>query len=150
MSVDEFCAKGKNRCGTFTTRGGVLWHEEAGEVLVESVRSLHELERWIKPGNVLALCKLAAPVEVQVNLRDTIAAAPQRADAEILMDAQIQRAHAPRADEEHIQPEILPVASLPGLREASTDEIEKHNLLHDPAMPCCDICITSKGRDDFH
>ena len=29
------------------------------------------------------------------------------------MDAQPQGAYAPRADEEHIEPEILPVASLP-------------------------------------
>ena len=61
-----------------------------------------------------------------------------------------QGAYAPRADEEHIEPEILPVASLPGPREPSKEEIEKHNLLHDPAMPWCDICIQSKSRDDFH
>ena len=66
------------------------------------------------------------------------------------MDAQPQGAYAPRADEEHIEPEILPVASLPGPREPSKEEIEKHNLLHDPAMPWCDICIQSKSRDDFH
>ena len=77
-------------------------------------------------------------------------AVPQRTDAEILMDAQPQGAYAPRADEEHIEPEILPVASLPGPREPSKEEIEKHNLLHDPAMPWCDICIQSKSRDDFH
>ena len=69
-------------------------------------------------------------------------AALQRADAEILMDAQPQGPPAARADEEHIELEILPVASLSGPREPSKDEIEKHNLLHDPAMP--------KGRDDFH
>ena len=61
-----------------------------------------------------------------------------------------QGAYAPRGDEEYIEPEILPVASLPGQREPSKDEIEKHNLLHDPAMPWCDICVQSKGRDDFH
>ena len=66
------------------------------------------------------------------------------------MDAQPQGAYAPRADEEYIEPEILPVASLPGVREPSKDEIEKHNLLHDPAMKWCDICIPSKSRDDFH
>ena len=80
----------------------------------------------------------------------THVAVPQRTDAEILMDAQPQGAYAPRADEEHIEPEILLVASLPGPREPSKEEIEKHNLLHDPAMPWCDICIQSKSRDDFH
>ena len=70
--------------------------------------------------------------------------------AEILMDAQPQGAHAPRADEEHIELEIVPAASLPGPREPSKDEIEKHNLLHDPAMLWCDICIQSQSRDDFH
>ena len=34
--------------GTFTTRGGVLWHEEAGEVLVGRVRNHYELKCWIK------------------------------------------------------------------------------------------------------
>ena len=74
----------------------------------------------------------------------------QRTDAEILIHVQPQGAHAPRADEEHIEPEILPVASLPRPREPSKDEIEKHNLLHDPAMPWCDICIQSKSRHNFH
>ena len=66
------------------------------------------------------------------------------------MDAQHQGAHAPSADEEHLELDILQVASLPGPREPSRDEMEKHNLLPDPAMPWCDICIQSKGRDDFH
>ena len=43
-----------------------------------------------------------------------LVAAPQQADAESLMDIQPQGARAPRADEEHIEPEIMPVASLPG------------------------------------
>ena len=64
--------------------------------------------------------------------------------------SQPQGVYAPRADEEYFEPEILLVASLPGPREPSKDEIEKHNLLHDPAMPLCDICIHSKSRDDFH
>ena len=61
-----------------------------------------------------------------------------------------QGAYAPRGDEEYIELEILPVASLPGPREPSKCKIEKHNLLHDPAMPWCDICVQSKSRDDFH
>ena len=55
MSVGKFCTKGNDRCATFTTRGGVfLWHEEAGEIVVDRVRNHCELECWIKPGNVLA------------------------------------------------------------------------------------------------
>ena len=72
-------------------------------------------------------------------------AVPQRTDAEILMDAQPQGAYAPRADEEHIEPEILPVASLPGPREPSKDEIQK-NLLHDPAMLWCDISSSRRAE----
>ena len=151
MSVGKFFAKGDDRCATFTTNGGILWHEEAGEIAVDRVRNHYELECWIKPVNVLA------PVQIggssgsageftghHVGLR------PQRTDAEILMDAQLQGAYAPRVDEEYIEPEILPVASLPGPHEPSKDEIEKHYLLHDPAMPWCDICNQSKSRDDFH
>ena len=147
MSVGKFCAKGNDRCATFSTRGGVLWHEEAGEIAVDKVRNHYEMECWIKPGNVLAPVQMAAPVGEPAGHH---VAVPQRTDAEILMDAQPQGAYAPRADEEHIEPEILPVASLPGPREPSKEEIEKHNLLHDPAMPWCDICIQSKSRDDFH
>ena len=58
------------------------------------------------------------------------------------MDVQPQGVHAPGIDEEHIEPEILPVASLLGPRT--------HNLLHDPPMPWCDICTQAKGRDACH
>ena len=67
--------------------------------------------------------RVLAPVQVggsggsASKLMGLFATAPRRADAEILMDAQFQGAHAPRADEEHIELEILPEASLPGLRE---------------------------------
>ena len=54
MSVGKCCTKGNDRCATFTTRGGVLLHEEAGEIVVDRVRNHYELECWIKPGDVLA------------------------------------------------------------------------------------------------
>ena len=150
MSVGKFCAKGNDRCATFSTRGGVLWHEEAGEIAVDRVRNHYEMECWIKPGNVLAPVQIGGSSGSAGEPAGHHVAVPQRTDAEILMDAQLQGAYAPRADEEHIESEILPVASLPGPREPSKDQIEKHNLLHDPAMPWCDICIQSKSRDDFH
>ena len=125
----------------------VAWHEEAGEIAVDRVRNHFELECLIKPANVVA------PVQIggsSGSAGEFAGLQPQRTDAEILMDAQPRRAYAPRADEENKEPEIFPVASLPGPHETSKDEIEKHNLLHDPAMPWCDICIQSKSRDDFH
>ena len=143
-------AKGNDRCATFSTCGGVLWHEEAGEIAVNKVRNHYELECWIKPGNVLAPVQIGGSSGSAGEPAGHHVAVPQRTDAEILMDAQPQGAYAPRADEEHIEPEILPVASQPGPREPSKDEIEKHNLLHDFATPWCDICIQSKSRDDFH
>ena len=48
------------------------------------------------------------------------------------MDVQSQGAHAPSFDEELIEPEILPVASLPGPRDPSADEIKKQRLSDDP------------------
>ena len=140
MSVGKCCAQ-RERCATFTTRG-VLWHE-AGET-VDSVRNHYQLERWIRPGSLLAPVQSGSSGSASEppGRRATV---PQRADAEILVDA-----HAPRADEEHIEPEILPEASQPSPRESSKNEMEKHDLLHDPAMPWCDICIQSKGRDDVH
>ena len=66
-----------------------------------------------------------APVEPAEH-RATVS---QRTDDEILMHVRPQGAHASRADEEYIEPEILLeillVASLPGPRERSKDEIEK-------------------------
>ena len=150
MSVGKFCTKGNDRCATFTTSGGVLWHEEAGEIYVDRVRNHYELECWIKPRNVLAPVQIGGSSGSTGESAGHHVAVPQRTDAEILMDAQPQGAHALRVDEEYVEPEILPVASLPGPREPSMDEIEKHNLLHDPAMLWCDICIQSKSRDDFH
>ena len=65
------------------------------------------LERWIKPGSVLAPVQSGSSGSASEppGHRATV---PQRADAEILVDA-----HAPRADEEHMAPEILPEASQP-------------------------------------
>ena len=150
MSEGKFCAKGDDRCATFTTNGGILWHEEAGEIAVDRVRNHYELECWIKPVNLLAPVQIGGSSGSAGEPAGHHVAVPQRTDAEILMDAQPQRSYAPRADKEYIEPEILPVASLPGPHEPSKDEIEKHNLLHDPAMPWCDICIQTKSRDDFH
>ena len=61
MSVGKFCAKGDDRCATFTTNGGILWHEEAGEIAVDRVRNHYELECWIKPVNVLASVQIGDP-----------------------------------------------------------------------------------------
>ena len=150
MRVGRFCAKGNDRRATFTPRGGVLWHEEAGEIVVDRVRNHYELECWIKPGNVLAPVQVGGSSGSASELAGHLATVPQRADAEILMGAKPQGAYAPRVDEEHIEPEIFPVASQPGPREPRKDDIEKHNLSHDLAMQWCDICIQSDGRDDFH
>ena len=72
MRVGKFCAKGNDRCATFSTSGGTLWHEEAGEIAVDKVRNHYEMECWIKPGNVLLLCNLATPVEAPENLQNTM------------------------------------------------------------------------------
>ena len=144
MSEGKFCTTENDRCATFTTQGGVLLPEEAGRV-----SDHYELECWIKPVNVLAPVQVGGSSGSASELAGHFAAAPQRADAEILMDAQPQGAHAPRADDEHTKLEILPAASPPGPQEPSKDEIEKHNWLHDPATSC-NICIQSKSRDDFH
>ena len=117
--------------------------------MVDRVRNHYELECWIKPANALAPVQTGRSSGSVVEFAGRHVTVIQRADAEIQMDVQHQGAFAPRADEEHIETEILPV-SLPGPGEPSQDEIEKQNLLHDPAIPWCEICIQSKGRGDFH
>ena len=88
MSVGKFCAKGNDRCATFSTRGGVLWHEEAGEIAVDRVRKHYEMECWIKPGNVLAPVQIGGSSGSAGEPAGHHVAVPQRTDAEILMDAQ--------------------------------------------------------------
>ena len=117
---------------------------------MDRVRNHYELECWIKPRNVLAPVQAGGSSGSAREPAEHRATVSQRTDAEILMHAQPQGAYAPRADEEHIEPEILLVASLPGPREPGRDEIEKHHLLHDPSMPWCNISIQSKSRDDCH
>ena len=145
MSVGKFCTKGDDRCATFTTNGGILWHAEAGEIAVDRVRNHYELECRVRPRSVVEAVQIGGSSGSAGEFTGHHGGPHlQRTDAEILMDA------APRADEEYIEPETFLVASLPGPDEPSMDEIEKHNLLHDPAMPWRDICIQSKSRDDFH
>ena len=92
MSVGKFCTKGNDRCATFTTRGGVLWHEEAGE-MVDRVRTHCELECWINPGNVMTPVQVGCSSGSASERAGHRATVPQRAGAEILMDAQPQGAH---------------------------------------------------------
>ena len=80
MSVGKFCAKGNDRCSTFSTRGGVLWHEEAGEIAVDKVRNHYEMECWIKPGNVLAPVQIGGSSGSARELAGHHVAVPQRTD----------------------------------------------------------------------
>ena len=92
MSVGKFCTKGNNGCAIFLRHEGESCGTKILAVLVDRVRNLSELPGWIKLGNVLA------PVGSACELAEHLAAAPHRADAEILMDAQPQEAHARRVD----------------------------------------------------
>ena len=143
MSVGKFCAKGDDRCATFTKNGGILRHEEAEEIKVDRVRNHYELECWIKPVRVSATAQTDDASGSTGELEGHHVAVPQRADAEFLMDAQPQGADAPRIYEEYIEPSTM----LPeGSQMRCENQIEKHNLLHDPTMPWYDICIQSKEQ----
>ncbi|CAK0870998.1 unnamed protein product [Prorocentrum cordatum] len=65
-------------------------------------------------------------------------------------DLQPTGAHAPPAGVDYVEQEVVPAQTLPGPKEPSKEEIETHNLLHDPPMPWCEICIKAKGRDACH
>ena len=78
MCVGKFFTKESDRCATCTTRGGVLWHEEAGEVLVDRVRNHYELECRIKSGNVLALVYVGGSSGSASEFAPHFASAPQR------------------------------------------------------------------------
>ena len=92
-SVGKFCTKVNDRFATFTSSSGTLRHEEAGEIVVDRVRNHHELECWIKPGNMLA------PVQTGGSSGRAIEPAGRHLtvlQAGILMDARPQGAYAPR------------------------------------------------------
>ena len=84
MSVGKFCATGNDRCAAFSTRGGTLWHEEAGEIAVDKVRNHYEMECWIKPGSVLAPVQFGGSSGSAGEPAEHHVAVPQRTDAEIL------------------------------------------------------------------
>ena len=99
MSVGKFCAKGDDHRATFTDNGGILWHEEAGEIEVDRVRNHYELECWIKPARVSAPVQTDDPSGSTGELEGHHVAVPQRTDAEIVMGVQPQGADVPRVDE---------------------------------------------------
>ncbi|CAK0853161.1 unnamed protein product [Prorocentrum cordatum] len=57
---------------------------------------------------------------------------------------------APEAGVQRVEAEVVPVRTLAGPKLPSKEEIEMHNLLHDPPMPWCDICVQAKGIDACH
>ena len=74
---------------------------------------------------------------------------PARADQEVLRDLR-PRVQVPEAEVECVEAEITPARTLPGPKQPSKEDIEMHNLLHDPPMPWCDICVQAKGIDACH
>ena len=110
MSVGKFCAKGDHRYTTFTTNGGILWHEEAGEIAINKVRNHYELEGWIKPVNVSTKVQIGDPSGIIGEPEGHHVAVPQQTDDEIPMRLCSRGAYIPKGTEEYIEPEILPVA----------------------------------------
>ena len=104
MGVGMLCTKENDRYVTFTICGGTLWHDEAGEIVVDRVRNHYELQCWIKQGNVLAPVQTGGSSGSAIEPAGLHLTLPQRAD-------QPQGAYAPRADEEYVEPWIFPVAS---------------------------------------
>ena len=96
---------------------------------MDRVRNHFELECWMKPGNALAPVQGGGSSGSASELAGHFAAAPERADGEILMDVQPQGAHNLRADEEHIEPEIFRWRRHQDPEDPSKDEIEKTQLV---------------------
>ena len=64
-------------------------------------------------------------------------------------DVQGTGATAVPDDVELIEPENR-ATTLKRPDQPSKEEVEKHELLHDPPMPWCEICMQAKGRDECH
>ena len=107
----------------FTTRRDVLRHEVGGEVKLDRVQNHRELECWIEPSGVVA------PESVGRS-SGSGQFVSKRTNAKILREVWSEGAPAPRVGEDLVEHEVLLVATLPGPREPSKDEIEKHNLRH--------------------
>jgi len=67
----------------------------------------------------------------------------------VLRDLQPQ-VQAQEAEVERVEAEIAPAMTLPGPKQPPKEDIEMHNLLHDPPMPWCDFCVQAKGIDACH
>ena len=109
-----------------------------------------KLEGWIKPVNVSTKVQIGDPSGIIGEPEGHHVAVPQQTDDEIPIRLCSRGTYIPKGDEEYIEPEIFPVALLSGPREPSKCKIEKHKLLHNPAMPWYDICIQTKNRNDLH
>jgi len=72
-----------------------------------------------------------------------------RANDEVTRDLAPDRPAPMEADVEVVEPEIR-VSTLRTPTAPSKEQIEKHNLLHDPPQPWCNICIQAKGKDACH
>ena len=72
-----------------------------------------------------------------------------RANDEVTRDLAPDRPAPMEADVEVVEPEIR-VSTLRTPTAPSKEQIEKHNLLHDPPQPWCKICIQAKGKDACH
>ena len=120
MSVGKFCAKGDDRCVTFTKNGGILWHEEAKEIEIDRVRNHYELECWIKPTKV---SRVVSPSVFTGKHERHRVAIPRRADHETPRELHTQGADVPRVCEGSMKGStILPEEFL--IR--CEDKIEKH------------------------
>ena len=112
---------------------------------MDRVRNHYELERWIKPGSVLAPVQSGSSGSASEppGHRATV---PQRADAEILVDA---RTHQELMKNTLNQRSFRKHRNQAPVNPART-RWRNTTCCTTPAMPWCDVCIQSKGRDDVH
>ena len=76
-------------------------------------------------------------------------AAEARPASDVLADVPAEGPAAIPDDRVHREPEVT-AQGIPGPREPSAEEIERHELTHYPAEPWCEICVQAKANDLAH
>ena len=155
-SVGKFCATNPEQRGSgFDAYGGWLKHETIG--VIDIVREMNHYALWpwaAGPPMLVAAsgggaAAAARPGEDEAFDEVQRLAGAARADDAVMADVLPDGAHAPPDEVEVVEPEVR-VTTLKTPREPSKAEVERHELLHDPPEPCCEICIMSKGSDACH
>ena len=161
LSVGKFNMRHQDRGAWFDGSCGELYDEKGGRISLTKIQNHYAMYCWATPQpkkqkkskSEVSTCygsTILAPIMEEDEVQ-----AQAEPDAPVLGPA--QQAPAPRQQMEVVQ-DIAPEGAVAIPREGlvepevrargimaptkpSAEEIERHNLTHDPPMPWCEVCV---------